>query len=127
MPSRLSLALTPDYSLLRGCGIVFQVLGWLAITAGTLMLLWAALGGSSPPHSQGSDEISSVVNQFQSSQEMALRIARATLALWTLMCGLIFLVLGLLINLAIDLARNSFKQAVYLSRLVDKAFPEDAA
>ena len=117
-----SLASVPHYSLLRACGVILQILGFLSLGVGALMLLSAAAYWAGPPtHGTPGDLTSGLVQQLEYSQYTAMAVYGATL----LLGGLVYLGIGLLVSLAIDVAKNSYKQTVYLSRLLDRANPPE--
>ena len=117
-----SLALVPRYSLLRACGVILQILGFLSLGVGVLMLLSAtAYWGGRPTHSTPGDLTSGLMRQMEDNQYSAQAVYGATL----LLGGLVYLGIGLFVGLAIDVAKNSYKQTAYLSRLLDRASPPE--
>jgi hypothetical protein len=123
MPAKpeYSLALVPRYSVLRACGVILQILG-LSLAVGVLMLLSAAAYWAGPPtHGMPGDLTSGLMKQLKYNQYTAKGVYGATL----LLGGLVYLGMGLLVSLAIDVAQNSYKQTLYLSRLLDRANPPE--
>src|SRR5678816_4244911 len=106
-----SLALVPRYFLLRACGVILQILGFLSLGVGVLMLLSAAAYWAGPPtHGTPGDLTSGLMQQHEYNRYTAQAVCGVSL----LLGGVVCLGVGLLVSLAIGVAKNSYRQTVCL-------------